>query len=76
MHILVTGGTGTLGRTVVPKLAGAGHVVRVLTRNPSTEGHFRGDLETGTGITEAVAGTDTMCIWPPPRTSRTPGGST
>ena len=39
MHILVTGGTGTLGRKVVPKLADAGHVVRVLTRNPRAEGH-------------------------------------
>jgi nucleoside-diphosphate-sugar epimerase len=29
MHILVTGGAGTLGRTDVPKLTGAGHVVRV-----------------------------------------------
>ena len=32
--ILVAGGTGTLGREVVGRLAGAGHAVRVLTRNP------------------------------------------
>ena len=40
----------------MPKLARAGHDVRVLTRNPSAEGHVRGDLESGTGIAEAVAG--------------------
>ena len=32
--ILVTGGTGTLGRLVVPRLAGAGQDVRVLSRRP------------------------------------------
>jgi NAD(P)-dependent dehydrogenase (short-subunit alcohol dehydrogenase family) len=58
--ILVTGGTGTLGRAVVPKLASAGHNVRVLTRNPSAKGHVRGDLESGTGIAEAVAGMDAI----------------
>jgi uncharacterized protein YbjT (DUF2867 family) len=60
MRILVTGGTGTLGRAVVPKLADAGRTIRVLTRNPSAEGHVRGDLESGTGIAEAVAGTDAI----------------
>jgi uncharacterized protein YbjT (DUF2867 family) len=30
--VLVTGGTGRLGRTLVPQLADAGHRVRVLTR--------------------------------------------
>lgn len=60
MRILITGGTGTLGRAVVPKLAGAGHVVRVLTRNPSTEGHVRGNLKSETGISEAVADTDAI----------------
>ena len=30
--ILVTGGTGTLGRLVVPRLRDAGHDVRVLSR--------------------------------------------
>ncbi|MEU9378996.1 NmrA family NAD(P)-binding protein, partial [Streptomyces sp. NPDC048255] len=32
--ILVTGGTGTLGKHVVPLLRAAGHDVRVLCRTP------------------------------------------
>jgi uncharacterized protein YbjT (DUF2867 family) len=35
--ILVTGGTGTLGRLVVPRLQDAGYPVRVLSR-PSHKG--------------------------------------
>jgi UDP-glucose 4-epimerase len=34
MHVLVTGGTGTLGRFVVPALAAAGHRVTLLGRGP------------------------------------------
>jgi uncharacterized protein YbjT (DUF2867 family) len=39
-RILVTGGTGTLGRHVVPRLRDAGAVVRVLSRNthPAADG--------------------------------------
>jgi uncharacterized protein YbjT (DUF2867 family) len=50
MKVLVTGGTGLLGRSVVERLLVADHEVRVLTRNPSAtttpdgaEAH-RGDL--------------------------------
>ena len=32
--VLVTGGTGTLGRLVVARLLRAGHRVRVLSRGP------------------------------------------
>lgn len=32
--LLVTGGTGTLGRLIVPRLAAAGRTVRVLSRTP------------------------------------------
>lgn len=61
MKALVTGGTGTLGRLVVPRLQSAGFDVQVLSRH-SPEGadgiQFRtGDLATGQGIDEAVAGT-------------------
>ncbi|MBM7776354.1 uncharacterized protein YbjT (DUF2867 family) [Actinokineospora baliensis] len=49
MSILVTGGTGVLGRRVVRAVPGA----RVLTR--SGDGH-RGDLLTGAGVADALAG--------------------
>ncbi|WP_328954786.1 SDR family oxidoreductase [Kitasatospora purpeofusca] len=49
--VLVTGGTGTLGRHVVPLLRAAGRDVRVLTRNPrpAADGveYVAGDLLTG-----------------------------
>jgi uncharacterized protein YbjT (DUF2867 family) len=66
--ILVTGGTGTLGRQVVPRLRDAGCDVRVFSR-PSDKGaeaskggegieFFTGDLATGEGIDAAVKGTE------------------
>lgn len=63
--ILVTGGTGTLGRALVPLLTTAGHRVRVLSRRPrpaSTEpgGWATGDLRRGEGIPAAVAGADVI----------------
>jgi uncharacterized protein YbjT (DUF2867 family) len=58
--ILVTGGTGTLGRLVVPLLRDPGHKVRVLSRR-SREAQdgvefVTGDLATGEGIEAAVEG--------------------
>lgn len=62
--VLVTGGTGTLGRLVVPRLRDAGYRVRVLSRHPqpSTDGihQFEADLLAGTGIEPAVAGVHTV----------------
>jgi uncharacterized protein YbjT (DUF2867 family) len=62
--ILVTGGTGTLGRLVVAGLREAGRDVRVLSRHPHehTEGieHVTGDLATGEGVAAAVAGTEVI----------------
>lgn len=57
--ILVTGGTGTLGRPTVEQLRAAGHNVRVLSRR-SGPGLTTGDLRTGDGIREALAGVDTV----------------
>ncbi|MGR2753503.1 SDR family oxidoreductase [Agromyces arachidis] len=57
--ILVTGGTGTLGRAVVPLLAERGHAVRVLSRGGGA-GTVRGDLETGDGVDAALAGVDVV----------------
>ena len=60
--ILVTGGTGTLGRLVVPRLRAAGYAVRVLSRSshaPATDVEFvAGDLATGEGIDTAVKGAE------------------
>jgi len=62
--ILVTGGTGTLGRLVVQRLVDGGHRVRVLTREPREPlagvEYVLGDLEVGTGVVEAVAGVATV----------------
>jgi uncharacterized protein YbjT (DUF2867 family) len=64
--ILVTGGTGTLGRLVVPRLRAAGCDVRVLSRHShqGTEHQgaefVTGDLATGEGIEAAVAGTEVI----------------
>jgi uncharacterized protein YbjT (DUF2867 family) len=58
--ILVTGGTGTLGRQVVPRLREAGSEVRVLSRSTheASDGieYVTGDLSTGAGIEAAVEG--------------------
>jgi uncharacterized protein YbjT (DUF2867 family) len=61
---LVTGGTGTLGRLVVPRLRDAGCKVRVLSRHShnAEEGieieYVIGDLATGEGIEAAVDGAE------------------
>ncbi|HSD02015.1 MAG TPA: NAD-dependent epimerase/dehydratase family protein [Gaiellales bacterium] len=63
MTILVTGGTGHLGREVVELLVRDGRRVRVLARTPGTDPAVRwiqGDLATGEGVGEAVAGADTV----------------
>lgn len=59
-RVLVTGGTGTLGRQVVPRLQEAGCDVRVLSRRARTAAdgieYATGDLSTGEGIAAAVDG--------------------
>jgi uncharacterized protein YbjT (DUF2867 family) len=61
--VLVTGGTGTLGRLVVERLVAAGHAVRVVARNTPERAvagaeFVTGDLATGEGIDDAVAGVE------------------
>lgn len=59
MNILVTGGTGTLGRIVTPLLRDAGHQVTVLSRRPvDGAAHVTADLRTGEGID--LAGAETV----------------
>jgi uncharacterized protein YbjT (DUF2867 family) len=62
--ILVTGGTGTLGRLVVRRLGDAGYKVRVLSRRSHKSGDGTeftiGDVATGEGIEPAVDGVETI----------------
>lgn len=69
--VLVTGGTGVLGRKVVDRLGYTGVEARVLSRS-GREGTIRGDLLTGEGLEEALRGTDTIihCASSPFRKSR------
>ncbi|HZQ49245.1 MAG TPA: NAD(P)H-binding protein [Candidatus Dormibacteraeota bacterium] len=61
MNVLVTGGTGHLGRDVVAELRKNGHRPRVLSRRPGPEGDLvQADLATGEGIESAVAGVDAV----------------
>lgn len=61
MNVLVTGGTGTLGRHVVMRLRLHGHRARIFSRHP--RGHVDavpGDLKSGTGLDRALAGMDAI----------------
>ena len=64
--ILVTGGTGTLGRLVVGGLREAGRDVRVLSRHgggakaDAAVEYMTGDLATGAGVEAAVDGVEIM----------------
>jgi uncharacterized protein YbjT (DUF2867 family) len=72
--ILLTGGTGTLGRLVAPLLLASGARLRVLSRQPRAAGaegtattggadgveYVTGDLATGEGAAAAVAGADVI----------------
>lgn len=63
--VLVTGGSGTLGRLTVERLVAAGRPTRVLVHSavaplpPEAEG-VHGDLATGEGLAEAVADVDVV----------------
>lgn len=63
MRILVTGGTGHLGKAIVLGLKREDHHVRVLARQPRRDPQVEwitGDLATGEGLREAVADIDTI----------------
>lgn len=63
--VVVTGGTGTLGRVLVPKLLAQEHDVRVLSRRsepklPRGVEARRGDVRTGEGVEAAIDGADVV----------------
>jgi uncharacterized protein YbjT (DUF2867 family) len=61
--VLVTGGIGHLGRDTVQLMKARGDQVRVLARTPGQDPDvewIQGDLSTGAGIREAVAGRHTI----------------
>ncbi len=63
-RVLITGGSGGLGRELVPRFLDAGYTVRVSSRRPAPPDVDAGlewaqaGLETGEGLAEAVAGAD------------------
>jgi uncharacterized protein YbjT (DUF2867 family) len=60
--VLVTGGTGHLGRDLIGRLKGS-HRVRVLARSAGSDpdvAWIRGDLATGAGLAEALDGSQTV----------------
>ena len=61
MNLLVTGGTGKLGREVVRTLRESGHTVRVLSRRPGAgDDWVQGDLTKVAGLDRAVIGVDAV----------------
>ncbi|MFG1920792.1 SDR family oxidoreductase [Cryptosporangium sp. NPDC048952] len=64
MDVLVVGGTGEAGRATVVALVERGHTVRVLSRSGTTDvpgaTGYRGDLTTGAGLHEAMAGVEAV----------------
>jgi uncharacterized protein YbjT (DUF2867 family) len=70
MHVLVTGGTGALGREVVRRLLDTGHRARILSRRPDEPSEagergqrndwVQGDLVTGAGLELAVKDVDAI----------------
>jgi len=63
-RVLVTGGTGVLGREVVSRLLEKGYTVRILSRSPrrgTTNAEWvQAQLLTGEGLSEALHGVDVI----------------
>jgi uncharacterized protein YbjT (DUF2867 family) len=77
-RVLITGGTGTLGRELVPRIGAAGYAVRVMSRRGG-ESNIAGDVEwaqadllSGAGLEQAVADVDIIihCASSPFRDTR------
>lgn len=68
-RILITGGTGTLGRVVARRLLDSGACVRILSRGRRPAGvetgqaeYVVGDVKTGEGVAEAMADVDAVVV--------------
>ncbi len=59
MTLLITGGTGTLGRPTVEALQADGLDPRILSRRPGPT-HAVADLQSGAGLPEALGGVETV----------------
>src|SRR3990172_5599539 len=64
-RVLITGGTGVLGRELLPRFAAAGYTARVMSRRAApAEGAgtewAQAQIETGEGLAEAAAGVDVI----------------
>ncbi len=65
-HILITGGTGELGKALSAQAREAGHSIRIMSRKPapaSLPAHTewaQADVLTGQGLAEAVRGVDVI----------------
>jgi uncharacterized protein YbjT (DUF2867 family) len=78
-HILVIGGTGTVGREVLSRLAAKGEQVRALARNPSAARFppqvevVRGDLTLPETLDQGLDGIDTVfLVWTAPAAAVAP----
>ena len=66
MRILITGGSGELGRHVTPLLQAKGYTVRILSRSPRREGidpqleWAQGQIATGEGLANAMDEVDAI----------------
>ena len=60
MRVLVTGGTGRLGRRMAAPLRAAGHEVLLMSRRGTGPGGIRGDLATGRDLHQALAGAEVV----------------
>src|SRR4051794_22194843 len=58
VDVLVTGGTGRLGKRLMAPLQAAGHTVRQMSRRGTGPGGVRGDLATGRDLPLALVGAE------------------
>jgi uncharacterized protein YbjT (DUF2867 family) len=77
MKVLITGGTGNLGRAVQQSAKAAGNTVRILSRRQQPDSTrndlewVQGDLSSGDGVGQAVTGVDAILhLASDPRRSR------